>query len=73
MAHVRFTDLTKKTVAKLPAPDYRTAKRLYDYAVSCATADMKIELVVGRGVVKRHFVDFVETIPSVRDMPRYAD
>jgi hypothetical protein len=72
MAHIRFVDRSKGTVRKLPAANARQAKQLFDYAVSCATADMRIELVMADQIVKTHWVDFVETIPSVREMPRYT-
>ncbi len=71
MAHIRYTEQTKGETTILPAPDLRTAERLFRYAVSCATADMRIDLMSGRRILRSHRVEFVETIPSVRDMPRY--
>lgn len=72
MAYVRFTDLVKNEVKRLPAPSLKIARRLFEYSVSCATAEMKIELVNGGKVIARYWVDYVENIPSVQDMPRYS-
>jgi hypothetical protein len=71
-AAVRFYDRRKDTAEVLPAPSLKKAKQLFDYARSCATADMRIELLVGGQIVQTHWVNFEEKIPSVREMPRYA-
>lgn len=68
MAEIRFHNRVKKTVRVLRAEGAREAKRLFDYAKSCATADMRIELVLGGQIVQTHWVDYVEHIPTIREV-----
>lgn len=53
---VRFTDPTGKTSTQSGEP--KTVRRLFNYAVSIATADFLIELVVDGRVKKSHRVEY---------------